>query len=99
MLPGATISGGSLYYANTISSTFNQQVWTEGANSSSLPRSQQWYRRNSGNTGFQTPGGMSTLSGTWRLMSEAILARTYDYNSCDGYATSQMYNGWLVRIS
>jgi len=99
MLPGATIGGGDLYYANTISSVYDGvSVFTEG-NNSSYPRSQEWYRRNNGNSGFVVPQGMSTLSGTWRLTSNCIVARTYQYQSCDNIATSQIFNGWFVRVS
>jgi len=99
LLPGATISGGSLYYATNISAVNNSYaVYTEGSQNT-LPQSTQYGRRNNGNTGFQNPGGMSTLSGTWRLMSAATYARYSSYNSCDGQTTSAMASGFLVRVS
>jgi hypothetical protein len=99
MLPGATIGGGDLYYANTISSVYDSiSAYTEGSQSTA-PRSQEWYRRVNANPGFQTPGGMSTLSGTWRLTSTIVLARVYQYQSCDNVGTSSMFNGWFVRVS
>jgi len=109
LLPGTTVAGSSCYYPSSVTNYSNSQ--TEGANSSSLPRTEWRFasasgngfagsavRANSGNTGFIIVQGSSTLSGTWRVLNP-VGPRSSSYNSCDNQTGSSVYGTIAVRIS
>jgi hypothetical protein len=112
IIPNNTYSGGDLYYATQITQAYDNRILFIEGNNTTKPRTlvningyvqyPSLYgmgKTNNGNTGFQTPGGSATLSGTWRLTSNCVIARQYDYNSDNNLATSTMFNGWFVRVS
>ena len=107
LVPGNTISGSSLYYANAITGTTNY-LWTEG-DFGTLPGTKinnlvSWgplqavERQNTGNTGYIVPGGHTALSGTWRVLSP-VKARTSVYDPA--YVVTYSTSGYLLaqRIS
>jgi len=103
--PGDTIAGSSLYYPNTVINSgagnafYNSQsgsspntVWFTGGSGFYVRR------QNSGNTGWQVPTGSSTLSGTWRIMGQAIL-RFSTFDSCSSVTSSVLFQTLVVRVS
>ena len=104
---GSTISGGSLYYATSITQadgppTF--RLYSEGpsGNNSTVvnqsPFLPFYFKKTNGNTGYATPAGCSTLSGTWRFLSP-IRSRFTTFNGCDNNTDSNTFIAYLVRIS
>ena len=105
-LPNTTVSGTSLWRPTTYTGNFSANIGlaaivSEGT-ASSLPRT-VWYqsnydRGNSGNTGFQNPGGSTALSGTWRALWYGN-PRSYSYDACSNQAFSGAPVGLWVRVS
>ena len=102
--PGDTIAGSSLYYPNTV---INSAAGNAFYNSASGTPSTTWFlggsgyytrRQNSGNTGWQAPTGSSTLSGTWRIMGQAVL-RFSTFDSCSSTTSSVLFQTLVVRVS
>jgi hypothetical protein len=105
---GSTISGSNLYYASTISSvqSIGTLVYTQGNNVSGnntrilaeSPALARVQRFSDGNTGYQNPTGMTTLSGTWRCMYFSV-ARDSGYDGCVVRTTSYSFGSLWVRVS
>jgi hypothetical protein len=111
VLPNNTYSGGDLYYVTTISQLYDgRTMFIEGSNGAfprayvgngaggAYPSLYGVGRNTNGNTGFTIPGGMASLSGTWRALTPAA-PRNSSYNSCDGQTSCGMYGGLFVRVS
>jgi hypothetical protein len=103
LAPNNTVAGSSCYYVTSITATSGGITYTEG-NASSRPHSYfdnsmtDHRRAANGNTGYQTPGGTATLSGTWRLLSTAAL-RISEYDGCNNVTTSRTRISLIQRIS
>lgn len=105
---GQTIAGSSVSWATTItastnliytegsSSTFPNTFFRPGFNNASIQAPVQ--RNNTGNTGFQNPGGHTSGSGTWRVLSIAV-ARSSAYDSGYNVTTSTAYYFLAQRIA
>ena len=108
LYPGQTIAGSNLAWASNLTSvssfvftegngsTFPQTYFRPGLNNTALQSPVQ--RINSGNTGFQNPGGHTSGSGTWRVLSIAV-ARAFTYDSGYNTTTSTSYCFMAQRIS
>lgn len=105
-LPGATIAGSSLYYANTISSVEDTGVVTSNGTYPGIGT--YWkdassllgccIKKNSGNTGATAPSGASTLTGTYRIMSVVRGYFVY-YDSGENQTSTTIYCALVVRVS
>lgn len=105
-LPGATIAGSSLYYANTISSV--EDVGIVSSNGSYPGIGTYWknassllgccIKKNSGNTGATAPSGASTLTGTYRIMS-VVRGYLVSYDGGEDQTSTTMYCTLVVRVS
>jgi hypothetical protein len=108
-LPNTTIAGSNLYYPSAISSANTTLITYNSGGFQSLVQIidtstygvfcvLKYTDTRAGNTGFTTPRGASTLSGTWRLLTP-VVARLSAYDSCANFTTSFMYAAFAVRIS
>jgi hypothetical protein len=108
---GATISGSNLYYITGMNSIVNG-YFLEGTNTSNPnsvrstnipnPITSSFNAYRPGNNGYSVPASnVSTVSGTWRLMSNFLPQGTSSYNSCCGnsYTGSILNGGVFVRVS
>lgn len=102
---GQTIAGSSLRYISALTQIYSNFAVTEGswgANPSTVIEytyMTRISRGNSGNTGYQNPGGTTALSGTYRCLS-LCTARSSSYDPCCGGTTSSV--NWMalwVRVS
>lgn len=110
---GGTIAGSSLYSANTSTTLVSGGAWilmagTYGAsgsfyaNRSFISTGPASNRLTSGNTGYTSPpasSGYSTYSGTWRLLSNCVTARSSYFDGYSNLTYSNMQLGMWVRIS
>lgn len=105
--PNDTVSGSNCYWPSSYQSWPNAVI-TEGT-ASSKPRtfvtfpSGNWgdsERITSGNTGYNTPGGHTALSGTWRVLT-FCKARSSSYSNTYGEneTSSHSYHALIVRIA
>lgn len=111
IIPNNTYSGGDLYYANNITQPFDNRVLFIEGTANSTPRTTVGIgayigypslygmgKTTSGNTGFQTPGGASSLSGTWRVLTPGV-ARTTSYDGENNLTGSGITGCLFVRVS
>jgi hypothetical protein len=106
LMVGSTIAGSSLFYVSSVTNFGNGL--SEGANTSSLPRTSWRYfnesfggscnRTTSGNTGYTSPGGSTALSGTWRILTPTQ-ARFSVFAPCFNVTDSVNYTALAVRIA
>jgi hypothetical protein len=81
---GSTVAGSSLSRASSATDqlTSNGTYWSQGTNAGSRPKT-TWgntigegqgvaIQETTGNVGYQAPGGATTMSGTWRLLSPVV---------------------------
>jgi hypothetical protein len=103
LAPNNTVAGSNCYYVTSITSTSGSNTFTEST-AASRPHSYfdnpmvDHRRATNGNTGYTTPGGTTTLSGTWRLLSPAGF-RVSEYDSCATVTTSRTRISLIQRIS
>jgi hypothetical protein len=106
--PGQTIAGSSVSWASNLTS-ITTLVYTEGTSSAfpntffrpafnNLSLQAGVQRNNSGNTGAQNPGGHTSGSGTWRVLSIAV-ARSSAYDSGYNVTTTTTYYFLAQRIA
>jgi hypothetical protein len=81
---GSTVAGSSLYRASSATDqlTSNGTYWSQGTNAGSRPKTVWGQTIGQGNgvaiqettgiVGWQAPGGATTMSGTWRLLSPVV---------------------------
>ena len=110
---GSTIAGTSVYLPTTFVSAPNGQngyILTQGASTSARPNTLMngflqgavnfgyVNRTDSGNVGFQAPGGFTVQSGTWRVLW-ILFPRTVGYDPCSNLTESRPYTTLLQRIA
>ena len=97
---GTTFSGANLYYASTIASGTAQNggytQFTNGGENTMMTGPTATYIRIRQTSGYVTPLGTTTLTGTWRAMTAIYNAA--GVNSCCGYQ-SYTGQGLFVRVS
>lgn len=105
-----TVAGSSLYYSSAITQynnnglAFNGSITGSGTNQYTAPTGsgafgQQIQRNQSGNVGRQPPAGMTSCSGTWRLMSPVGAGGSTQWNPCCGITANYYYVSLWVRVS
>jgi hypothetical protein len=103
VIAGNTVSGSNLRYASTITVVNTANTYFSEGTNSTVPNTFYNFdntvrRLNSGNTGYQTPGGTTAMTGTWRAM-ETCVPRTSEYDGCGPTTTSANGIYTFVRIS
>lgn len=108
LVGGNTVAGSSLSYVSAVTNTSGNRIYTNG-NASTNPYTfiqapatyypmGSSYRWSLGNTGFNNPGGFTTLSGTWRLLHVAYTRTSY-YESAYDFTVAECALTLAVRIA